>query len=106
MNCPQCAPQVAAAPAVKQVMQNPPNQPSSPPVELPNCDIVHGLLERCLAGNELDVPLLPEVAVRVIRTDEELMIARSVIRILGLGAPLDVAAGRSGEAVVAMPESQ
>ena len=67
LNCPQCAPQVAAAPAVKQVMQNPPNQPSSPPVELPNCDIVHGLLERCLAGNELDVPLLPEVAVRVIR---------------------------------------
>jgi HD-like signal output (HDOD) protein len=58
---------VTAAAAVKQVMQNPSNQPSIPPVEPDNCDMVHGLLERCLAGNELDVPLLPEVAVRVIR---------------------------------------
>jgi hypothetical protein len=44
------------------------------------------------------------VAVRVIRTDEELMIARSTMRVLG--APLDVAAGRRGETVVASPESQ
>jgi acetate kinase len=44
------------------------------------------------------------VAVRVIRTDEELMIARSTMRVLG--APLDVAAGRRGATVVASPESQ
>jgi acetate kinase len=44
-----------------------------------------------------------QVAVRVIRTDEELMIARSTMRVLG--APLDVAAGWRGETVVALPES-
>jgi acetate kinase len=43
------------------------------------------------------------VAVRVIRTDEELMIARSTMRVLG--APRDVAAGRRGETVVVSPES-
>jgi HD-like signal output (HDOD) protein len=31
-------------------------------------DVVHGLLERHLAGNELAIPSLPEVAVRVVRT--------------------------------------
>ena len=46
------------------------------------------------------------VAVRVIRTDEELMIARSTIRVLGLGAPLDTAPGRRGAMVVGSPESQ
>ena len=35
--------------------------------EMENCEIVHGLLERCLASDSLAVPLLPEVAVRVIR---------------------------------------
>jgi acetate kinase len=45
-----------------------------------------------------------QVAVRVIRTDEELMIARSTMRVLG--APVDVAAGWRGENVVALPESQ
>ncbi len=44
---------------------------SSPPInssaEIDNCDIVHGLLERCLASDELAVPLLPEVAIRVVR---------------------------------------
>jgi HD-like signal output (HDOD) protein len=29
---------------------------------------VHGLLERCLAGDELAIPRLPEVAVRVVRS--------------------------------------
>ena len=32
-----------------------------------NCEIVHGLMERCLAGDEWVVPLLPEVAIRVVR---------------------------------------
>ncbi|HEV7611677.1 MAG TPA: HDOD domain-containing protein [Steroidobacteraceae bacterium] len=32
-----------------------------------NCEIVHGLLERRLGSDELAVPLLPEVAVRVVR---------------------------------------
>ncbi len=36
--------------------------------EMDNCEVVHGLLERCLAGEELAVPMLPEVAVRVVRT--------------------------------------
>ena len=59
---------MTAAAAVNPFMQNPQNLPSIPPAELDNYDMVHGLLERCLAGNELAVPLLPEVAVRVIRT--------------------------------------
>src|ERR1700733_11924178 len=37
------------------------------PVEPDNCQIVHDLLERSLASHELTVPLLPEVAVRVVR---------------------------------------
>jgi HD-like signal output (HDOD) protein len=37
------------------------------PAEPDNCEVVHGLMERCLAGEELVVPLLPEVAVRVVR---------------------------------------
>jgi HD-like signal output (HDOD) protein len=39
----------------------------SPPDALDNCEFVHGLLERCLVNDELSVPLLPEVAVRVAR---------------------------------------
>lgn len=35
--------------------------------ELDDCEIVHGLLERCLVSDELAVPMLPEVAVRVVR---------------------------------------
>jgi HD-like signal output (HDOD) protein len=37
------------------------------PDEMSNCEIIHGLLERRLASGELAVPLLPEVAVRVVR---------------------------------------
>jgi HD-like signal output (HDOD) protein len=49
-------------------MQDLPNIPSShSPGELDNCEIVHGLLEQCLVGDELAMPLLPEVAVRVLR---------------------------------------
>jgi HD-like signal output (HDOD) protein len=35
-----------------------------------NCDFVHGLMERCLARGALEVPLLPEVALRVVRSAE------------------------------------
>lgn len=35
---------------------------------LDDCEFVHGLLEKCLANDELTVPLLPEIAVRVSRT--------------------------------------
>jgi HD-like signal output (HDOD) protein len=56
------------AAAVKPAMQDPANKPpGNPPGELDNCEIVHALLERCLAAEELTVPLLPEVAVRVVR---------------------------------------
>jgi len=49
-------------------MQDPSNRSSSNvPGEPDNCEILHGLLERCLADEELVVPLLPEVAVRVVR---------------------------------------
>ncbi|HXA37342.1 MAG TPA: HDOD domain-containing protein [Steroidobacteraceae bacterium] len=49
-------------------MQEPSNIPSiDPPRELDDCEIVHGLLERCLVTDELAVPMLPEVAVRVVR---------------------------------------
>ena len=41
--------------------------PISPSDALDNCEFVHGLLEQCLANDELSVPLLPEVAVRVAR---------------------------------------
>jgi HD-like signal output (HDOD) protein len=43
------------------------NPPIHSPGEIDNCEIVHGLLERCLASDELAVPLLPEVAIRVVR---------------------------------------
>jgi HD-like signal output (HDOD) protein len=33
-----------------------------------NCEFVLGLLEQCLARDELPIPLLPEVAIRVVRT--------------------------------------
>jgi HD-like signal output (HDOD) protein len=36
--------------------------------ESENCEFVHGLLQQCLARNELLVPLLPEVALRIVRT--------------------------------------
>ncbi len=32
-----------------------------------NCDFIHGLFERRLARNEIELPLLPEVAIRVMR---------------------------------------
>ncbi len=32
-----------------------------------NCDFVHGLMEKRLARGEIDLPLLPEIAVRVMR---------------------------------------
>ncbi len=32
-----------------------------------NCDFVHGLMERCLARGELVIPMLPEIALRVVR---------------------------------------
>jgi HD-like signal output (HDOD) protein len=49
-------------------MQDPSNTSSSNvPGEPDDCEILHGLLERCLANDELAVPLLPEVAVRVVR---------------------------------------
>jgi acetate kinase len=45
-----------------------------------------GLEEKRNAANEGVISATPSrVAVRVIRTDEELMIARSVCRVLGLG---------------------
>jgi HD-like signal output (HDOD) protein len=57
-----------AVPAAIWAMQDPLNKPSSVRAEeLGNCDIVHGLLEQCLVKDELAVPLLPEVAVRVVR---------------------------------------
>jgi HD-like signal output (HDOD) protein len=38
-----------------------------PPLEPDNCEVIHGLLEQTLANGELVVPILPEVAVRVVR---------------------------------------
>jgi HD-like signal output (HDOD) protein len=52
-------------------MQIPSNEPINTPVEANDCEIVHGLLEHCLAGDELTVPLLPEVAVRVARASSK-----------------------------------
>src|SRR5258706_6306802 len=61
-------PQVMGAAAVKRAMQDPSNKSSiDPPDEFDNCAIVHSLLEKCLVGDALTVPLLPEVAVRVVR---------------------------------------
>ncbi len=49
-------------------MHEPSNRPpNDAPGELNSCEIVHGLLEQCLASDDLAVPLLPEVAVRVSR---------------------------------------
>jgi HD-like signal output (HDOD) protein len=49
------------------LMQDPNTSSSNAPGEPGNCEILHGLLERSLANQELVVPLLPEVAVRVVR---------------------------------------
>jgi HD-like signal output (HDOD) protein len=57
-------------------MQDPPNNPptNSPggsinlPDGMENWEIVHGLLEQCLARDDLAVPMLPEVAIRVVRS--------------------------------------
>jgi HD-like signal output (HDOD) protein len=50
------------------MMRNPETTPPGDPGdEMDDCEVVHGLLERCLAGHELIVPMLPEVAVRVVR---------------------------------------
>jgi HD-like signal output (HDOD) protein len=58
-----------SAAAVKRAMQEPSNKPSgNRPDESDNCEFVHGLLERYLAGDELAVPMLPEVAIRVVRS--------------------------------------
>ena len=38
------------------------------PVDASNCDFVHGLFEQHLARGEFAVPLLPEVAIRVMRS--------------------------------------
>ncbi len=55
-----------------KVMQDPSSTPPGDrPVELDNCAIVHGLLERRLTGDELAVPMLPEVAFRVVRAAPE-----------------------------------
>jgi HD-like signal output (HDOD) protein len=35
-----------------------------------NCDFVHDLLEQCLARGEFSIPMLPEVAIRVVRSRE------------------------------------
>ncbi|MGB6307568.1 MAG: HDOD domain-containing protein [Steroidobacteraceae bacterium] len=68
MNGPAGAAQVVGAAAAIKCMRVPSSEaPSEMPGELDNCDIVHGLLERCLASDDLAVPLLPEVAVRVSR---------------------------------------
>jgi HD-like signal output (HDOD) protein len=48
-------------------MPDPTAPPCRSPDELDDCAIVHGLLERLLANGDLTVPLLPEVAVRVVR---------------------------------------
>jgi HD-like signal output (HDOD) protein len=45
-------------------MQEPSLKPFDP---ADNCEFVHGLLEQCLARDDLAVPLLPEIAVRVMR---------------------------------------
>jgi HD-like signal output (HDOD) protein len=44
------------------------NQLSANSRRIDNIDMAHGLLERHLAGDELAIPSLPEVAVRVVRT--------------------------------------
>jgi HD-like signal output (HDOD) protein len=61
-------PQVGQTAVDKQDMQDPSNASSRHAADdMDDCEIVHGLLERCLTGGELAVPMLPEVAVRVVR---------------------------------------
>jgi len=65
---------------------------NSPPVRARICDGLGFLgIEMDQARNATGAPFIStdhgRVPVRVIRTDEELTIARSVIRVLGLGAP-------------------
>jgi HD-like signal output (HDOD) protein len=59
-----------SAAAVTRAMQEPSSEPSgNPPDESDDCEFVHGLLGRYLASDDLAVPMLPEVAVRVVRAD-------------------------------------
>ncbi|MEP6886619.1 MAG: HDOD domain-containing protein, partial [Gammaproteobacteria bacterium] len=61
----QVGPTAAAKRVMRDLVSAPPDNPAE---EMDNCEVVHGLLERCLAGEQLAVPMLPEVAVRVVRT--------------------------------------
>jgi HD-like signal output (HDOD) protein len=56
-----------AAAAITAMQSASPQSASEHPVErADDCDFVHGLLEQCLARDQLAVPLLPEVAIRVV----------------------------------------
>jgi HD-like signal output (HDOD) protein len=60
--------QVKAVAAATRAMTDASNAVSTSAVQnVDNCEIVHDLLQRRLAGDELAVPLLPEVAVRIVR---------------------------------------
>jgi HD-like signal output (HDOD) protein len=53
-------------------MQHPSNPPwHDAPYDPDSCEVLHGLMERHLANDELAVPLLPEVAIRVVRAGSQ-----------------------------------
>jgi HD-like signal output (HDOD) protein len=54
-----------------------------------NCDFVHGLMEQCLRRGDLDVPMLPEVALRVVRAASDPKgNAESLAKIVGMDPAL------------------
>jgi HD-like signal output (HDOD) protein len=53
-------------------MQRQSNTPwSNAPIESNDCEVLHGLLQQRLANDELAVPLLPEMALRVVRAGSQ-----------------------------------
>jgi HD-like signal output (HDOD) protein len=90
-----------------QAMQYPSSKPrSGAPVESENCQAVRQLLEQHLANHELAVPLLPEVAVRVVRAgSKESTDARQLADIINADPALTMYVLRIAKSAAKRPAS-
>jgi HD-like signal output (HDOD) protein len=78
----------------------------APADEIDDCGIVRGLLERCLMSDELAVPLLPEVAVRVVRAGpKDSTSARQLADIINADAALTMYVLRIARSAAKRPAS-
>jgi HD-like signal output (HDOD) protein len=71
-------------------------------IESDDCDVVHGMLEQRLASNALTVPMLPEVAIRVVRARDATN-AQQLSDIIGADASLTMYVLRIAASAVKRP---